>query len=529
MNKMQTLAHAATHRFSKLVLDFLAEHENIKPFVQDFPSIESVEKQIEVRKKYPFQREVLVQELEKNYAALSAKPKVLSNVELLKDNNTFTITTAHQPIIFGGPLYFFYKIIHAIKLADYLKTNLPEYNFVPIYYMGSEDSDMEEIGTFQFRNKQYSWSPPQEGPAGRIPTDSLQAILQEIIALINTNSDNGKKLATILQEAYRPNTTLSEATHYLVHELLGDLGIVIVQPDNAVFKKSFVPQFEKELLTESSFAAVTPVAAQLAKHYKVQAHARTINLFYAKGHSRHRIEKVDSVWQVVDVNITFTQEELLQELNANPQHFSTNVITRGLYQEHLLPNIAFVGGGGELAYWMELKGVFKAYDSVMPLLVLRQSFQIIESNELAELKKLNFEVKDLFTDKNNLYRRLAENSLDPNALEQLKLTQAKILQDYQALAQTWQLPLSQSIEAHGKKLARIHSRLESKFYAQAKKKEALQIQRLDKILASSFLGQGLQERNDNFMDYVLEGGFAFFDNLYEFTLPFGDKFIILEG
>jgi bacillithiol synthase len=95
----------------------------------------------------------------------------------LKKDNTFVVTTAHQPNLFTGPLYFFYKIIHAIQLAASLKAAFPECNFVPVYYMGSEDADLEEVGSFNLDQTKCQWATKQTGAIGRMQVDDALLIL----------------------------------------------------------------------------------------------------------------------------------------------------------------------------------------------------------------------------------------------------------------------------------------------------------------------------------------------------------------
>ncbi len=50
---------------------------------------------------------------------------------------------------------------------------------------------------------------------------------------------------------------------------------------------------------------------------------------------------------------------------------------RPLYQECILPNIAYIGGGAEVVYWLELKSNFDYYKVDFPMLILRNSGLVI--------------------------------------------------------------------------------------------------------------------------------------------------------
>ena len=148
-----------------------------------------------------------------------------------------------------------------------------------------------------------------------------------------------------------------------------------------------LPVFEDDLFNQTSSAIVAKTIDQLGQHYKVQANPREINLFYLKDSTRARIEQDGQEWKVTGTSITFYKRGFARGTADHPERFSPNVILRGIFQETVLPNILFVGGGGELAYWLELKGIFEHHGVPYPVLVLRNSFLV--SRKKMESKKLN--------------------------------------------------------------------------------------------------------------------------------------------
>src|SRR5690606_36563786 len=102
---------------------------------------------------------------------LPSEPKAEEHLAVLAEPTTFTVCTAHQPNLATGYLYFVYKILHAIKLAEALNAAHPEHRFVPVYYMGSEDADLDELGTFRYVGKKFVWDAGgQKGAVGRMDT-----------------------------------------------------------------------------------------------------------------------------------------------------------------------------------------------------------------------------------------------------------------------------------------------------------------------------------------------------------------------
>jgi uncharacterized protein YllA (UPF0747 family) len=164
--KASFLTYAQTGYFSTTVLDYVLQSPSIKPFYNHPVSIAGMQAAIEQRKKYPTDRKLLVTILKKQYSSLEVSKLVEANIESLANENTFTITTAHQPNIFTGPLYFIYKILQVAKLAEQLKESFPENNFVPVYYMGSEDADLDELGHIFCNGEKKVWETNQTGAVG---------------------------------------------------------------------------------------------------------------------------------------------------------------------------------------------------------------------------------------------------------------------------------------------------------------------------------------------------------------------------
>jgi uncharacterized protein YllA (UPF0747 family) len=172
------IPYRQTGSFSKTVVDYIDQHASLKEFFNYPPTIQGIKKAIEDRKKFNYDRNVLVQELRKQYSAVALSEKTKNNIEALASKNTFTFTTAHQNNIFTGPLYFIYKILHTIKLAEYCKTNLPDTTFVPVFYIGSEDADLDELNHVYVGGEKLTWNTKQTGAVGRMKVD------KELIKLI---------------------------------------------------------------------------------------------------------------------------------------------------------------------------------------------------------------------------------------------------------------------------------------------------------------------------------------------------------
>ena len=519
---------SSTHVFSKLINDYLEGKGTALDFVQYAPNLEGYRAAIEGRKKHPINRGLLFDVLTKQYANLPQENAVNNQIALLKKDNTFVVTTAHQPNLFTGPLYFFYKIIHAIQLAASLKAAFPECNFVPVYYMGSEDADLDEVGSFNLDQTKCQWVTKQSGAIGRMQVDDALLILLKQLESYWTILPQGQKALEILKEAYQKGKTISEATLSFVHAFFGAKGLLVLQPDDTALKAAFIPVMEKELLTGFSHQAIQPTIAALSKDYHVQSEGRSINLFYLKDNLRARIEKQGDQYIVVDSAIQFTEAEIIAALHQHPERFSPNVILRGVFQETILPGVVFVGGGGELAYWMELKNVFQAVGVHYPLLQLRNSFLLISQKQAEQWSAMQFEEQDLF--KPILELEIAYVKKHTNTKLDLQ-DQLKNLTTLYTTIKNEVEKVDPTLGTHAENLAQQAKAkllaLEKKMLRAERRKQAVDIQRIHRIKKELFPQANLQEREAHFSQWVGHYDLSWIDTIMEHSKGLASRFRIV--
>lgn len=523
------IPYRQTNSFSKTVLDYLDHAEGLKPFYIHPPSIQGIQQAIEARKSFAGNREVLVAALRKQYANAVTTDLVKNNIEQLLSANTFTITTAHQNNIFTGPLYFIYKIVHAIKLADQLKQSLPAYNFIPVYYIGSEDADLDELNHIHLGGEKLQWNTKQTGAVGRMKVDKdLLKLIDKMEGQLSV-LPNGIEIVSQLKEFYKEEATIQDATFGFVNSLFAQLGLIVLLPDNPSLKKEMISIFKDDLLHQSASAIVERTAEQIQQAgYKAQANPREINLFYLKDDKRERIEKVSNEWAIINTTDRFTEDQLLEELNAYPERFSPNVILRGLYQETILPNIAFIGGGGETAYWLQLKSLFENYKVPFPVLVLRNSFLIVEKKWQEKINHLGFAIEDFFLPEQELMNKLvAKESKNATKLNGSLTALENLYETFKKQAAAVDTTLEKHVEAlKVKTVFRLHE-LEKKMLRAEKRKYADQQRQIKAIKDHLFPGNGLQERKENVSYYYAKWGKEFIQQLYKDSLSLEQEFVIL--
>ena len=516
--------------FSKLIVDYLDENPKLKSLYNHHPKIENFEKQItEKRANYNGEnRQIVVAELEKQYQNIDVSKATKQNISLLKDQKTFTIATGHQLNLFAGPLYFLYKICTTINLCKTLKIKYPENNFVPIFWMATEDHDFEEVNYFNFNNKKIRWNAQVSGAVGRVSTTSLRAVF-EVFEKVLGVSENANYLKNLFKKTYLQHSNLSEATRFLVNELFKNEGLVILDADVKSLKKQMIPYFKSELLQQKSFQKVSETNSFLSE-YEIQVNPREINLFYLTDASRERIIFEDSKYKINNTKITFSESEILAELNENPERFSPNVILRPLYQEVILANLAYVGGGGELAYWLQLKSMFTAFEITFPMLFLRNSALLITEKQVQKQDKLNLSNADLFLKQNELVTKKTKelSDLKIDFLEQ-KLALKLQFEKLHVLASKTNKSFLGALKAQEKKQIDGLDNLEKRLLKAEKQNLSEKLERIVALQNELFPNHSLQERIANFSEFYEAFGDKVIEKILFQLKPFSNNFSIITN
>lgn len=382
---------------NKLVADYIQQKEAVKPFYQYAPEMGSFDEVISNRPFDQDKRNLLADVLLNQYENIGIQRKqaesVFANIDALRSAQTFTVTTGHQLSLFTGPLFFVYKILSTIRLAQELNQRYPNHSIVPVFWLASEDHDFAEINHIHLKGAKLQWNfDSKQQPVGILQTKSIKPILEELRELLGANN----KLIDLFEQSYASSNNLSEATRKLVHALFGQYGLVMIEPNDVRLKREFIPIIKEDAIKHNSFAALLETNSKLDKQYPLQVTGREINFFYMSEAGRQLIKKTRSGYEVANTGIVWSEQELNVEIESHPERFSPNVVMRPVYQEHVLPNLAYIGGPGEVSYWLQLKGVFETHQVPFPMVVLRNSVMLISQAHLHKLTKKGVDVEDLF-------------------------------------------------------------------------------------------------------------------------------------
>ncbi|MDQ3045946.1 MAG: bacillithiol biosynthesis cysteine-adding enzyme BshC [Bacteroidota bacterium] len=494
-----------TGSFSRLILDYIDQKKNLQPFYTFQPEISSFKQAMKDRTAIPLNRELLVDVLKKQYAAVPSAEPSLNKIHQLSESGTFTVCTGHQLCLFTGPLYFIYKILSVINLSEALKKQYPENNFVPVYWMASEDHDFEEISTINLFGKKIKWeTDKQGGPVGRMDPLSIEPVLDEYKTLLG-DSAFAIELDSLFRDAYLKHSTLAEATRFLVHSLFGKYGLVILDGDDPSLKEEFKELIIDDIRNQTNFSLVNESSKALKQEgYDIQVNPREINVFRMTSVERRRIEN--------------SSEEIL---NLPVQEFSPNVVLRPLYQQRILPNLAYVGGPGELAYWLEYKAMFDHHRILFPVLIPRNFAMIVDQKSAKQLAKLGMNFTELFSETDELIKRFINNnsSGSTSLTEEADLMKAMFEGICKKAVQV-DPTLKANAEAELQKSLQGLKNIETKLLRAEKQKQEHAINQIKKLKEKFFPENILQERYENFSPYYLSSGSLFIEEMKGLLKPF---------
>lgn len=500
---------------TKLIQDYLKEENNLKNLYYFFPTKGTLLEQAKIKTENYTHRTELINYLNHQYDDFKLSEKQLINFTKLKDRKTVTITTGHQLMLLTGSVFFHYKILHIIKLCDELNQEQDEFYFVPIFWLASEDHDFEEINHFYFQNKKYNWNDKYSTfPVGRIPIESLslKTTLNEFIKDINY-LPNAEKIIESIQLSYFSSSTLSEATQKLIHYWYSSHGLLWIDADNLQLKNLMNQYFQAEFENNCSFNKISETTKLLKKEYKIQVNPRENNLFYLNQNERVRVGEKSLNWK-----------NLFPQTQDN--QLSPNALLRPFYQEVILPNVAYIGGNAEIAYWLELKNYFDYWKVPFPVLIPRNSFTFYSEKQKNKLEKLQIDFFELLNDKKNALSKLIINNSTINInFNQLESQVKKMYEEMILESQKTDITLKNLLLAQQKRQLKAFEVTKKRILKAEKRRQTELVEQFNLLHLSLFPFENLQERTVNFTEFYLQNP-NFFELIYKNTDTLKPKFIM---
>jgi bacillithiol synthase len=404
--------------FNEFFIDYINDFNSLKDFF-NYSFIEKenifrslVDKEDNYLNKKLFTRNDLADILMIQNKYFNASDASIQNIELLRNENTFAIVTGQQAGILTGNLYTLIKAINAYQLSKKLSEYFPDYNFVPVFWLESDDHDFLEVNNINIFNKDnnltkieyFENGTPQE----RYLTPVNNILFDEFIEKFKTDlSDNLLKtdfteaLFDFIDRSYKAGISFPIAFARFMNYLIGNLGIVFCNPADKEIKKLLIPIFEKELNTyPETCERVIETSAVIEQKYEPQVKPQPINVFYNHNNHRHLIEpRPENIFALKNSRQRFEKAQLIEQLYLTPENFSGNVILRPICQDYLLPTIAYIGGPSEIAYFGQFKNVYEFYGVNMPVIYPRVSVSLLENRVSNFITKNSLSLEELFDEK----------------------------------------------------------------------------------------------------------------------------------
>ena len=479
------------------------------------------------RKLYSFKnRSIVHKALLNQYASFNLTEKESLNISLFSKKSTYTITTGHQLMLLGGPMFFYTKIMDVIKLAKEVSTT--QNPVLPVFWMASEDHDYKEISAINLFGKKINCYGSHKGPVGRISKEHFEDFLEEVNQVLG-EGDEFYQIKGLINKAFFSGKNLSQITRIFVRELFKEDGLLILDGDCKELKLLFSEIAHKELFQEITFNSSKQYLNLLKSQYKLQVKPRELNLFYIDDGIRKRLIKTDKGFATSDQSIFWTPSEIKKMIADSPEKISPNVLLRPIYQEVLLPNIAYVGGAREIAYWLEIKPVFDAFKLDFPLPLVRNSYFVVSKKNKNWLDNHNISLERLFNSLdlqiNQLIKELSSNLLsfdeDFKTLESfyssLKLKGEKI-----------NAQLEKVVNGEEKRAYSALKNLEKRFLNAEKRKHEQEILKLKQIVTKLFPKGKAMERVNSFIPYISQDSLGFKEKIMAAPSLFEQKIAFLE-
>jgi bacillithiol biosynthesis cysteine-adding enzyme BshC len=495
---------------SSLVKDYLAEKKELKPFYSYPPRMQGLTEALSRRQFSSEQRATLTDALVRQYGILLDREDsqdIKEVIEKFRDPHTFTVTTGHQLSVYTGPAYFIYKIASVINLAKNLQASGENCTIIPVFWMASEDHDFDEIAEVSFYGKSWHWE-KETGKEGRVPTghlnpNSIAVWAEEMKAYFRDTAElNG--LISVMEDAYRNKANLAHATREIVHFLFKSYGLVVIDGDDPELKTLFRPVILTELQGMQTENAIRQSSDKLKKMgYDTQVNGRPCNLFYFSDEgNRDRLDRQQDKFITATDPAEYGLETLKHEAEKQPWRFSPNVVLRPLYQEMVLPNLAYIGGPAEVAYWLQLKDMFESHAVQFPVILSRSSFVAIPDHIHAIIQKYNFSITDYLVKSLDtlLDEFITRSSGEEYHFEKEEHVLSDVASQIKKKAESLDKQLAVQVDIEEKSWMDSMKKLRSKFNKALKMRSDADMKQLQKVRNCFFPAGTFQERRISFLE-----------------------------
>lgn len=516
---------------SRLFLDYLRDPLALREF---YPSAVRFHHELPagvpgVLAAYKTNREELCDALAEMNTAWGAGKETLANLELLRQPDSVAVVSGQQAGLFTGPLYTVYKALSAIKLAACLSQRNTK--AVPVFWIATEDHDFPEVARAEFISRECRLAQVnvpselhREGqPVGRVVLDdSIDAVLEELFASL-PDSEFIADLKPLLRETWKPGHSYGEAFARTMTALMGQYGLIFLDPLDSRLKKLAAPLYSDAALRAYDIATAVEARSRALEargyHAQVAATSQSFPLFmHDQSGARHAMARTDNgKYRAKDADFEYTAEEIARLAFETPERFSPNVTLRAVVQDFLLPTIAYYGGSAEIAYFAQTAEVYRILNRPPTPILPRASLTFIEHHTGRVLERYDLGLKEFFGGLENLLSRVVEEHLGAETAQTFSSTEEKINRELDALREQLRAvdpTLADALETGRRKINYQLDGLRTRFHrAQISRDEAAHRQ-LQRAFDQLYPEKTLQERRINITSLYARHGRYVIDWIY---------------
>jgi bacillithiol synthase len=532
---MITLPFSAMPSAPRLFVDYAENSAEARRFFMGhFTDLMAYETHFQCLEQRSYLREPLYSALVAQNKGYVAGDATFANLERLKSPTTFAVVTGQQVGIFGGPLYTLYKALTAVQLARWLAGQFPSYDFVPVFWLESEDHDFAEINNAgaisadnDFFRVRYA-EPDEDAPRDLRPVSQrpIDARMKDTIDALRSRlpeTDFSDAVFKTLHTCYAEGEHLQRAFARYINSLYPDTGLIFIDPGDPTIKELVTPVLLQELETfPTTGEEVIKRSAELEERYHAQIKPRAVNLFLLHKDNRYPIEPSDYGFFLKGTRRRFTREEMLELAAAEPARFSPNVLLRPVMQDFLLPTAAYVAGPAEISYFAQLQPAYDHFQVPMPVIVPRSGITIIEQKVEKVFRKFELPYAAMFLDSEAAWR-LARRSDESAAHFDVTAFNRRILDvldELPQLAAEEHANLAGPADTTIQNIRRSLSTFEEKVLRHRQRNDAVLTRQIEKMLVYLSPEGSPQERQLNILTLLNRYGDDLLPRIEQACLPF---------